>query len=44
MFFKLGYTVKELNRSRYGKFTLKNLQKGEYRELTESEIKKLIKK
>ena len=40
MFFKLGYNVKELNRSRYGKFTLKNLPRGAYRELTEKEIKK----
>ncbi len=39
MFSKLGYTVKELHRSRFGKFKLKDLKKGEYRELSKKEIK-----
>jgi len=39
MFSKLGYTVKELHRSRFGKFKLKDLKKGEYRKLNKKEIK-----
>jgi len=44
MFFTLGYTVKGLHRSRYGKLVLRNLQKGEYRKLTEKEVKDISKK
>ncbi|MEE9430509.1 MAG: pseudouridine synthase [Melioribacteraceae bacterium] len=44
MFYALGYTVNGLHRSRYGKVVLSNLQKGEYRKLSEREVKAISKK
>ena len=44
MFFALGYTVKGLHRSRYGKVVLGNLRKGEYRKLSEREVQAISKK
>jgi len=43
MFESLGYKVKELRRIRFGKMTLKNLQKGEYRTVSLKEVKQLMK-
>ncbi len=43
MFEHFGYRVKDLSRIRFGKFTTKNLRKGEFRLLTEKEIKFLMK-
>ena len=42
MFDHFEYRVNELNRIRFGKITLKNLQKGESRILTDKEIKYLM--
>lgn len=44
MFDHFEYNVKELCRIRFGKLTLKNLQRGESRILTEKEIKFLMNK
>lgn len=41
MFKSLNYSVISLNRISFGKINLKNLEVGEYRELTESEVKYL---
>jgi len=43
MFESVGYRVKDLSRIRFGKFTVKNMHKGESRILTEKEIKYLMK-
>ena len=44
MFEVTGYRVRELSRIRFGKITVKNLQKGEYRAISPKEIKQLTKK
>ena len=41
LFAKLGYDVKKLTRISVGNLTLDNLKSGEYRHLTNSEIKEL---
>ncbi|MCB9250039.1 MAG: rRNA pseudouridine synthase [Ignavibacteriales bacterium] len=43
MFDALGYGVNELSRIRYGKINVKNMKPGEYRIITEKEVKMLMK-
>ncbi len=43
MFEFLGYRVNELSRIRFGKITIKNIRKGEYRIMTPKEIKQIMK-
>ncbi|MFA3781892.1 pseudouridine synthase [Melioribacteraceae bacterium 4301-Me] len=42
MFQALGYNVVELRRIRFGPFNLSGLKIGEYREISETELKKLV--
>ena len=43
MFDKIEHRVKELERIRFGKLTLANLQRGEYRALQNKEVKNILK-
>ena len=42
MFDMIGYRVKELHRSRFGSLILKNMQKGEYKIISQKEIKSIM--
>ena len=44
MFSALGYTVKNLERSRFGKFTLTGLKRGEYKKIDPKEIQNTMNK
>ncbi len=44
MFAALGYTVKNLERIRFGKFTVSGLKRGEYKKLDPKEIKNIMNK
>lgn len=44
VFFKMGYTVKELERVKYGNLTLKSLARGQWREISPDELTHLQKK
>ncbi len=44
MFAALGYTVKNLERSRFGKFKITGLKRGEYKKLDPKEIKNIMNK
>jgi len=44
MFSALGYTVKNLERSRFGEFTLSGIKRGEYKKLDIKEIQNIMNK
>lgn len=41
MFFKIGFPVDKLSRERYGMLTIEGMKSGDYRELTETEVRLL---